>query len=202
MFNITNILISAFVFIISLSVHEYSHALASTLQGDKTPEFNNRLTLNPLHHIDIVGFISLIIFRFGWAKPVPINPYNYKNRRLGIIITSLAGPISNLVLAFLSLVILFLVKPQNYNVFLFLNTMVYINCMLAVFNLIPIPPLDGSKVFAELFGGKVAELIYRIEEKGTFILFLLLWIRPVQSALSSVISLVIGFMINVVQLFI
>ena len=203
---IINKLITAFVFLFTLTVHEYSHGLVSTLQGDDTPERYGRLTMNPLAHIDIIGFICLIAFRFGWAKPVPISSRNYKNPRLGIILTSLAGPLSNLLIAFISIIIMHVMPNSVYErmplLYTFLLYMVYINTMLAVFNLIPIPPLDGSKIFAEIFRGKAAHIIYTIEGKGTFILFLLLWIPQVQNILSAAIWSVIGFLEAIVLIFV
>lgn len=200
--NITEKLITAFVFLFALTVHEYSHGLVSAMQGDDTPERYGRLTMNPLAHIDIIGFISLLIFRFGWAKPVPISSRNYKNPRLGIILTSLAGPLSNLMVAFISLIIWYVLPERLFIISSVLDTfffyMVYVNVMLAVFNLIPIPPLDGSKVLAELFGGKIADIIYTIESNGTFILFLLLMFSPVQKILTNAIRFVILFLENIV----
>lgn len=205
-FDITEKLITAFVFLFALTVHEYSHGLVSALQGDDTPERYGRLTMNPLAHIDIMGFICLLVFRFGWAKPVPISSRNYKNPRLGIILTSLAGPLSNLLVAFISIIVWYALPGSLFRRSLALNMfmvyMVYVNVMLAVFNLIPIPPLDGSKVFAELFGGKVAQIIYSIESKGTIILFLLLMLSPVQDMLTVAVNFVIMFLENIVIKFV
>lgn len=170
--------------IISITIHEYSHALVSTKLGDKTPEMYGRLTLNPLAHIDLLGLISLFIFRFGWAKPVPIDSSYYKDRRKGIILTSLAGPVSNLILAFFSLLILRAAKPQSRGLDIFLIILAQLNTGLAVFNMIPLSPLDGSKIFAELFGGRVADIIYSLERYGTFLIFILIWIPAVQNAIS------------------
>lgn len=204
-FDITEILITAFVFLFALTIHEYSHGLVSTLQGDDTPQRYGRLTMNPFAHIDIIGFICLLVFHFGWAKPVPIISRNYKNPRMGIILTSLAGPLSNLLISFISIIVWHAVPESFYVKFSMLDTflfyMIYVNTMLAIFNLIPVPPLDGSKIFAELFGGKVAQAIYSIEGKGTLILLLLLWIPKVQDILSSGIWGVIGFLEKIVLLF-
>ncbi|WDC83806.1 site-2 protease family protein [Caloramator sp. mosi_1] len=98
--SLSELIFVSIAVIVSLTIHEYSHALAATLLGDDTPKVYDRLTLNPFAHIDIAGLIALLIVRFGWAKPVPVNPYNFKNRSLGIIITSIAGPLSNIILAF------------------------------------------------------------------------------------------------------
>jgi Zn-dependent protease len=204
--NITEILISAFVFLFALTVHEYSHGLVSTLQGDDTPERYGRLTMNPLAHIDIIGFITLLIFHFGWAKPVPISSRNYKNPRLGIILTSLAGPFSNILISFISIIVWHVLPESLFIKFSLLDTflfyMAYVNAMLAVFNIIPIPPLDGSKIFAEIFGGKVSQIIYSMERYGIFILLALLWIKKVQDLLSISIWGVIGFLEKIVLLFV
>jgi Zn-dependent protease len=185
MFNMNpgEIIIRVIAVIISLTVHEYAHAVVSHAQGDRTPEQYGRLTLNPMSHIDLVGLISLFIFKFGWAKPVPISSYYYKNSRRGIILTSLAGPVSNLILAFFSMVALYAFQPESQAIQYFLLELLFMNTGLAVFNILPFPPLDGSKIFAELFGGKIAEIIYSMEGKGTFILFLLLWLDPVRQVI-------------------
>lgn len=168
---------------ISLTIHEYAHALVSHIQGDRTPEEHGRLTLNPLSHLDIIGFISLFVFKFGWAKPVPIGVYNYKRPRIGIILTSIAGPVSNLLLAFFSAFVFYAFKPNSESIIFFLQNLFVMNVGLAVFNMMPFPPLDGSKVIAEIFRGRVAEIIYKLEGKGIFILFILLWLDPVRKAL-------------------
>ncbi len=186
---------------ISLTIHEYSHGLISTAQGDDTPRRSGRLTLNPLAHIDPVGFLSLMILKFGWAKPVPISSRNYKNPRLGIILTSLAGPVSNLLLAFFSILSMYIFKIQSDGMQVFLAELVFLNVGLAVFNLIPIPPLDGSKIFGEIFGGRVSEFIYRIDRKGMIILLILLWIPPVSSLLSNAIWEIAFWMESVVKIF-
>ncbi|KRQ86806.1 Peptidase family M50 [Caloramator mitchellensis] len=191
-YNVATFILTAIAIIISLSVHEFSHALVSTAHGDETPSFYGRLTINPFAHIDLMGMISLFIFKFGWAKPVPINPNNYKNRRIGIILTSAAGPLSNLVLAFFSAAVYFAFEPTSESIVYFLRDLIVINSGLAVFNILPLPPLDGSKIFAEVFRGKAAEFIYSMEGKGTFILFLLLMFSPFQRFISTIINLTIG----------
>ncbi|EYE87760.1 peptidase [Fervidicella metallireducens AeB] len=201
-FNISEVITRAIVVIISLTVHEFSHGLASKIQGDKTPEEYGRLTLNPAAHIDPAGLISLMIFKFGWAKPVPISSYNYKNKKAGIIITSIAGPISNLLLAFFTVITIGKANPQDQFIQSFLLELFWININLAVFNLLPIPPLDGSKIFAEIFGGKIAEFIYKIEGKGTIILFLLLWLEPVRNILLIMMIYVNNIIVDLAKIFI
>lgn len=181
--NIAQVILSAIAIIISFTIHEYSHALASHVQGDDTPSMYGRLSLNPLAHVDPIGLITLFIFKFGWAKPVPIISRSYKNERLGLIFTSIAGPLSNVLLAFLSVLTIGLLNPSNEGVAYFLSEMMWINCGLAVFNLLPFPPLDGSKIFAELFRGPIADLIYKMERFGVMLLFMLLWIPGVDKML-------------------
>ena len=185
------------VIVISLTIHELSHGLVSYLQGDSTAKDQGRLTLNPIPHIDPFGIIAIYLIHFGWAKPVPINPNYYKNRRLGIILTSLAGPFSNLLLAFIGVIIYQKINTYgNPIIIYFVSKLVEINVTLAVFNLIPIPPLDGSKIFAELCGGKISEFIYNIERMGMLIIFALLWLQPVNNALFGVIDWVINGLFN------
>ncbi|SKA82253.1 Zn-dependent protease (includes SpoIVFB) [Caloramator quimbayensis] len=199
-YDIAQFLITGIAIIISLSIHEYSHALISTLLGDDVPFRYGRLTLNPLAHIDPIGIISLFLFKFGWAKPVPISSRNYKNRRLGIILTSLSGPISNLLLSFFTALCFVIFSPSSEGVVYFLGELFTINTGLFVFNLIPIPPLDGSKIFAELFGGRIADFIYSLERWGMVLLFALLWIPQVSYFLSFLIHTVKIFILNIITI--
>lgn len=203
--EILEIVITGIVVIIALTFHEFAHGLASYSLGDNTAKNEGRLTLNPFAHVDLFGLIMLFIIKFGWAKPVPINPYAYKNRRSGIIITSFAGPFANILLAFITYFILMLLGKFGYDismgVFTFFQIMIVLNVNLAIFNLIPIPPLDGSKIFAEIFGGKVAEIIYRIEGKGMIILILLLFLPPFRSALSFLSMSVISGINSIIGVF-
>ena len=131
--------------LIASTVHEYAHAWVATKLGDLTAKVNGRLTLNPLSHIDPIGAISMLIFRFGWSKPVPINEYNFEKRERDTALVSLAGPLSNVLLLLLTALINYLVKPTGLFV-TFVMTFAMINTVLAVFNLLPIPPLDGHKI--------------------------------------------------------
>lgn len=184
------------VFVISFTVHEFSHGFVSYLQGDNTAKEAGRLTLNPFSHIDMLGLLAIFIIRFGWAKPVPTSPNNYKNKRLGILLTSLAGPVSNLLLAFLAALIGLAINTQNSIVEFFFEQLIYVNTTLAIFNFIPIPPLDGSKIFASLFGGKIAEYIYRLQKTGMVLVFLIFLIPPVENALWSLINIAQGQIIK------
>jgi Zn-dependent protease len=135
--------------LLALTIHEYFHGYVAYKLGDPTPRLRGRLTLNPLAHIDPVGFVALLFLHFGWAKPVPIDPYNLRNPKRDVVFVSLAGPLSNLVSAF---IVGFLLRVFAYK-FLFYSTLgamivnfVVISAALAFFNLIPLPPLDGWHV--------------------------------------------------------
>lgn len=141
---------------LSLTIHEFSHALVGRLRGDKTAEREGRLTLNPIAHIDPTGLILLLLFGFGWAKPVPYNPYNLKDPKWDSVKIGLAGPASNLIMAVIAgiafrvLVGGGVIEPLNLlSIFLFLS--ILLNLFLLLFNLIPVHPLDGSKLFFALF---------------------------------------------------
>lgn len=131
--------------LVAITIHEFSHAYVANLYGDPTAKMMGRLTLNPFAHLDITGTIFLLLAGFGWGKPVVVNPRNFKNPKLDNLTVSLAGPISNLLLAvFLGLIYRFVNLPGIAEEFLFL--IIFFNLVLMIFNLIPIPPLDGSKI--------------------------------------------------------
>lgn len=155
-------------------LHELAHGLTSLALGDPTAKYAGRLTLNPIRHIDPFGLLLLILVGFGWAKPVPINPYYYRNRRLGVILVALAGPYANFMLAVLSAVVLQWVLPGNTSqlppLMGFVESAVEIfftlNVVLMVFNLIPIPPLDGSRVVLSLLPPDIAVEYMKLEAFG------------------------------------
>ncbi len=161
--------------LIAMTVHEFSHALAAYALGDKTAKADGRLSFNPLHHLDPWGLLLLLLFGFGWAKPVNINYSQLKHRRSGLAITAAAGPLSNLVTAFISVIFIVLAMYiPNYTVWYnlneFLSYLAMFNISLAVFNLIPIPPLDGSKILGELLPAEARFKYYSIERYSTIIL--------------------------------
>ena len=141
-------------FVVALTFHECSHALAAYKLGDHTARNMGRLTLNPLKHLDLMGTLLLLLVGFGWAKPVPVNPRNYRNPKRDDIIVSLAGITSNILLAFLATPIYMLTIKHGSNIALVVSWFIYAfiqtNIVLALFNLIPISPLDGSHVLEDL----------------------------------------------------
>ncbi len=173
-------IISLPAIIIGLTFHEYAHGWAAYKLGDPTARSAGRLTLNPIAHLDPIGFIALLLFHFGWAKPVPINPMYFKgDRKKGIILVSLAGPLSNLLLAIIFGLLLHLLQNQPFlydnqaAILLLLEYFVLINVILAVFNLIPIPPLDGSKILFGLVPG-YPNWMLQLERYGFLILIVLM----------------------------
>ena len=152
--------------LLAITIHEFSHAYAADRLGDPTPRAMGRLTLNPLAHLDPIGTLMIFIAHFGWGKPVPIDPYNFKNPRRDEIIVALAGPISNIILG--STIGIISLTTGYFNEILYIIAIV--NFSLAVFNLIPIPPLDGSKVFLNLMPvEKAYEWEKAFERYGFFI---------------------------------
>ena len=184
--------------LLSLSFHEFSHGYVAFKLGDPTAKQAGRLTLNPLAHIDPLGTLCMLIFRFGWAKPVPVNVMYFKDRKKGMAITAAAGPISNLLLAFLCLLLFVPVlvyagwTAVGSYAANFLYIMVMINVGLAVFNLLPFSPLDGSKILYAVLPNKIYFSIMRYERYFQPVLFLLLWTgllsRPISFLRDAVIS--------------
>lgn len=179
------ILISVFCVLFSLTIHEFGHGLAAYLMGDKTAKSSGRLSLNPIQHLDPIGALCLFIFGFGWAKPVPVNPYNFKNQKGGMVLTSLAGPFMNFVIAFIADLIMtilgglsFSQRGIGFDAATLVYTMCYylmvMNLGLGIFNLIPIPPLDGSKVLGAVLPTETYFKYMRYEQYGFIILILLI----------------------------
>jgi Zn-dependent protease len=180
MFAIPSILIAS-------TIHEYTHGLAAFKMGDPTAKAAGRLTLNPIAHIDPLGALCMIIFRFGWSKPVPINEYNFEKRELGTAVTALAGPISNLLVAGLLALINYFLSP-NLNSILgsFLLTFTIINLALAFFNLLPIPPLDGHKIMRVILPKKIRYYWENLEKFSIILLVILIVPITASGSLASI----------------
>ncbi len=160
--------------LIASTVHEYAHGYVAFKLGDPTAKAEGRLTLNPIKHIDPIGALSMLIFRFGWSKPVPINEYNFEKRELYTGLTALAGPVSNFLLAILmGLINHFFIKDPSTPIAFILFSFTTINVALGVFNLIPIPPLDGHKIVRAILP-KGMRYYWEQLEKYSLILILLL----------------------------
>ena len=169
--------------LLAIIFHEISHGYVAYLLGDRTAKNSGRLSLNPIQHMDPLGLLCMIIFGFGWAKPVPVNPYFFKNRKLGMALVSIAGPVSNLLMAVLSMSVILAVSLFDIesrillgvlNVVLeFFLVFAILNIGLAVFNLIPVPPLDGSKILFSLLPRRAYGFILKYERYGMLILLVL-----------------------------
>jgi len=176
--------------LIAITVHEYAHARVSYALGDPTPKWSGRLSLNPLAHLDPIGLLILWIFRFGWAKPVQINPSYYENYKKGIMLVSLAGPATNLLIATITLILLKMGIGAGTILYAFIYVLFLYNLSLSVFNLIPIPPLDGSKILSSLLQGKILYNYYQIEPYGPLILIFLAYFGLINTIMDPIIRIV------------
>ena len=159
-----------------LPFHEFAHALAAHLLGDDTAKWNGRLTLNPLRHLDPFGTLMLVLVGVGYAKPVPVNPFNFRNRKRDMALTALAGPVSNVLLALVFLFLYGLLYRALYSVQFLLDMIwltAYISLALAIFNIIPVSPLDGSKVLFALLPDAAYAKLMRYERYGMILLLVL-----------------------------
>lgn len=164
--------------LIGLSVHEFAHAFVAYKLGDKSQKSMGRLTLDPFAHIDWLGFLSIALFKFGWAKPVYVNDSNFKNRNRDNMLVALSGPLSNLVLAIITMFIvkILLVTGVGLNEISLniLMAIVSLNVLLCVLNLLPLPPFDGSKVLLYFIPYKYKDIMYKLEAYSLYIIIILL----------------------------
>ena len=182
---IVQLIIQLPILLISLTIHEFSHGYVAYILGDDTAKRAGRLTLNPISHIDPIGLIMLFIARIGWAKPVPINPYNFQNYKRDTALTAAAGPAANFILAILLSVVFNLIKKLNPEIMyaaggftqFWIGMLLYavlINLALGLFNLIPIPPMDGSKILGGFLSDEAYYKFTAQERKGAQILMIIL----------------------------
>lgn len=208
------ILVIAFCVLLSLSIHELCHGLVAYWMGDKTAKYSGRLSLNPLHHLDPFGALCLFLFGFGWAKPVPVNPWNFNNKKGGMVLTALGGPISNFLLAFLAQVGVAVLGNMRFasdasfsfqlaNVcYMICYYLVMLNLGLGIFNLIPIPPLDGSKVLNAVLPARTYFKIMEYERFGFIALIILINLPFFNHLLMMIEQVVLAGYNNIIGIFI
>lgn len=200
---VSEVLAILLIIFLILPFHEWAHAFTASKLGDTSIKYRGRLTLNPLAHIDPFGALALLLFGFGWAKPVPVDPRNFKNPKLGMGIVALMGPVANIVAAIAGGLIFqaiaafapgfFGPSGFGYYVYLFLSFYVQVNVSLAVFNLLPIPPLDGSKILFVFLPDKAVMWFYRYQQIISIVLIGLLWIGVLSVPLSFLSGYVLRF---------
>ena len=196
MYNLSTILASIVAIAVAISVHEFGHAYSAHLLGDDTAKMYGRMTLNPAKHLDAMGLIAMLIVHIGWAKPVPVNPNNFKNYKVGNIIVSLAGVTANIITAIICILIN---KEINmYAINLIAQYVIMYNVGFAAFNLLPIPPLDGWGIISSFIAYKYNEIVYKYESMSSIIFLVLI----ITGAYSIFVSPIINVIWNILYLFI
>lgn len=210
--GIAELLMTAFCVFLSLSIHEVAHGLAAYKLGDNTAKSMGRLNLNPMSHLDPIGAICLFLFGFGWARPVPVNPGNFEigKRKSGMVWTSLAGPLSNLLVAFVAVFLLNLIylipvgTELSATILSVIATMLYVlismNIGLAVFNFIPIPPLDGSKILSAVLPPRIYFKLMQYEQYGFIALLIIINLPVFSNILNTVSNWILTFYFWIIEL--
>lgn len=197
-----------FVIFCTMPIHEYAHALIATKLGDQTPRLSGRLTLNPMAHISPLGAIMIFLCGFGYAKPVNVNPRNFKDPKKGMALTAIAGPVSNLLMGFICIFLANMLGSifnnsstvLSYAIYYFLYFAGVVNVNLAVFNLLPIPPLDGSRILQLLIPAKYYYKFLQYERYIVIIVFILIMTGVLSGPLSYVSDLIISLFSSVAGL--
>lgn len=179
---------------IAISVHEFGHAYSAHLLGDDTAKMYGRMTLNPAKHLDPIGLLMMIIFRIGWAKPVPVNPNNFKNYKLGNVLVSLSGAMANIITAIICVIINKHINMYAINLIASM-TMIY-NVGFAAFNLLPLPPLDGWGIVSTFIPYKYNEYVYKYESMSSIIFLVLIvtglvgiFVEPIRDIIINIVFL-------------
>ena len=194
-----NIVLSVVPALLCITFHEVSHGWVAYRLGDPTAKDAGRLTLNPLKHIDMMGLLMMVVFKFGWAKPVPVNMMRFRSPKRGMALTALAGPVSNVLLALVFLFLYGLLYRALYSVQFLLDMIwltAYISLALAIFNIIPVSPLDGSKVLFAFLPDRAYMTLMRYEKYGMLVLFVLVWLGVGNNILSEGIYRVYELLVN------
>lgn len=199
--NIKDFLITVLALLFVIIPHEIAHGLAAYWLGDTTAKDDGRLSLNPLNHIDPLGLIAMVIFRFGWAKAVPIDLSKIKgNKNIGMFLISIAGVFTNFIFAFIFALIYgyLMVKNSSYEIINnFVMMVMWYNVMLGVFNLVPLPPLDGSKILLSFMPNDTKYLVYKYEKYFYIALFVLVITGVVNNIISPIIMKIINLFFNI-----
>lgn len=185
--GLLELVISVAASLLCITVHETCHGLAAWAMGDRTAKEQGRLSLNPLRHVDVMGLVMMALLRFGWARAVPVNPRNFRHPKLGMALTAMAGPLSNVLLMLLAMALRLVVLafcPEWSYVISFLELTAILSAGLAVFNLLPIPPLDGSKILFAVLPGPWYGKLLRYERYGMLLLAVLLVLGVLDSPLN------------------
>lgn len=202
--SLTSMVATLLAVLMAITFHETAHGYIAYRLGDPTAKNQGRLTLNPIAHLDLIGALMMFVFGFGWAKPVPVNPFYFEgDRTKGMILVSVAGPLTNLIISFAAYFIYVAGSGFAGIPFLsiFLSTTVTLNIYLAVFNLIPIPPLDGSKILAGLLPKATAyKFLNTVEQYGFLILMLLIFFNITDMIMVPVANVILNFFTFILQL--